>query len=171
MDFEARGYSLGFDGTEFGDPGAISWYQVADIAIKEKNDAALMFALSFIGWHEEGVRKNAYCQGCRMCKDLENNTHTELIGIEYEVDGTDTYTWYGVHSIMDYIRKSENTELKRKALQYKIIDSLYNEHEREEAATIIQEWWLKVCYKPTRFRRSTQSTVAESFASDMKRLL
>ena len=106
-----------------------------------------------------------------MCKDLENNTHTELIGIEYKTDGTGTYTWYGYDSIMRYIRESKNTELQRKALHYRIVDSLYNEDERVEAATIIQEWWKRVCYKPTRFRRSTQSTVAESFASDMKRLL
>jgi len=133
--------------------GAISWYQLADIAISEDDIHVLSFALKRISYHEEAVRKNAHCQCCRTCEDLERNTRGEMM-----------------ESIIEYIKDSGNAELQKLAIEHKIYEK-YDDDDREEAATIIQEWWLKVCYKPTRFRRSTQSTVAESFASDMKRLL
>jgi len=143
----------GFDGSEYADPGAISWYQLANIAFSEGNIHVLSFALKWISDHEEYVRKNAYCQCCRMCEDLEHNTRDELM-----------------ENIIKYIKDSDDTELQRLAIKYKIYEK-YHDDDREEAAMIIQDWWLKVCYNPNRVRRATQTTVAESFASDMKRLL
>jgi len=142
-----------FDGSEYGDSGAISWYQLADIAKNEDDIHVLSFALKHISYHEEAVRRNAYCQCCRMCEDLERNTRDEMM-----------------ESIIEYIKYSRNAELQKLAIEHKIYEK-YDDDDREEAATIIQEWWLKVCYNPNRVRRATQTTVAESFASDMKRLL